>query len=75
MQKIKNLIDPSALSSDTRLVLVNAIYFKADWKFPFVDKKFTREKSFYAEDVSEDINEDIFGENEVNDEVRNSCNL
>ena len=69
------LIHITIISSDTRLVLVNAIYFKTDWKFPFVDKEFTREKSFYAEDVSEDIYEDIFGENEVNDEVRNSCNL
>ena len=29
--KIKNLIDQSALNDLTRLVLVNAIYFKGDW--------------------------------------------
>ena len=58
MQKIKNLIDPATLSSDTRLVLVNAIYFKADWKFPF-DKELTKEKIFILEDS-------IFDKKDVN---------
>ena len=30
-EKIKDLIPEGILSSDTRMVLVNAIYFKADW--------------------------------------------
>ena len=50
MQKIKNLIDPSTIGSDTRLVLVIAIYFKAYWEFTF-DEELTHEKTFYAEDL------------------------
>lgn len=38
--KIRNLIPGGALSADTRLVLVNAIYLKAPWK-----KKFTAEST------------------------------
>ncbi|XP_011207645.2 serine protease inhibitor 42Dd [Bactrocera dorsalis] len=33
--KIKGLIDPSALTADTAIVLTNAIYFKAEWLYPF----------------------------------------
>ena len=33
--KIKNLIAPGTLNDLTRLVLVNAIYFKADWQSKF----------------------------------------
>lgn len=34
-QKIQNLLVPGTLDSATRMVLVNAIYFKADWLTPF----------------------------------------
>jgi serpin B len=34
-QKIKDLIPGGAIDEMTRLVIVNAIYFKAGWKFPF----------------------------------------
>ena len=33
--KIKDLIPDGALTPDTRLVLTNAVYFKADWVTPF----------------------------------------
>ena len=46
--KIKDLIQPSMLSVDTMLVLLNAIYFKADWKYQF-DKTKTKERDFYVE--------------------------
>jgi serpin B len=36
--KIKDLIPKGALASDTRLVLTNAIYFKAGWMETFSDK-------------------------------------
>lgn len=34
-QRIKDLIPEGGISSDTRLVLTNAIYFKADWENAF----------------------------------------
>lgn len=33
--KIKNLIDESMINENTRLILVNAIYFKSDWAKEF----------------------------------------
>lgn len=45
-QRIKDLIPPRAITTDTRLVLTNAIYFKGDWLFRF-DKKITKEQEFY----------------------------
>jgi serpin B len=44
--KIKNLIPQGALSSLTRMVITNAIYFKGKWKLEF-DKEDTRELDFY----------------------------
>jgi len=43
--KIKNLIPEGGIDSFTRLVLANAIYFKADWSFPF-DKNNTQDLPF-----------------------------
>jgi serpin B len=43
--KIKNLIPEGGIDSFTRLVLANAIYFKADWTFPF-DKNNTQDLPF-----------------------------
>jgi len=36
--RIQDLIPPSAITADTRLVLVNAIYFLASWALPFDDE-------------------------------------
>jgi serpin B len=33
--KIKNLVSPAAIEPLTRLILTNAVYFKADWTEPF----------------------------------------
>lgn len=45
--KITNLISADALGPDTRMVLVNAIYFKGSWKYQFV-KKSTAKAAFYT---------------------------
>lgn len=44
--KIKNLVLPDALTSLTRLVLTNAIYFKGNWARQF-DKKLTKDEPFH----------------------------
>lgn len=44
--KIRNLIGPMDLHSDTKLVLVNTLYFKGEWENDF--KSFqTRQDNFY----------------------------
>jgi serpin B len=43
--KIKELLQAGVLTSDTRLVLTNAIYFKGDWNVPF-KKEATRDGPF-----------------------------
>ncbi|XP_019761408.2 antichymotrypsin-2 isoform X2 [Dendroctonus ponderosae] len=48
--KIKDLISPDSLNSATRLVLVNAIYFKGTWASKF-DKSLTVTDKFYLNDV------------------------
>jgi serpin B len=45
--RIKDLLPPNALDKRTRLVLVNAIYFLADWAEPF-DKSRTEDAPFYV---------------------------
>jgi serpin B len=49
--KIQDLIKPHMLSASTKLVLVNAIYFKGKWKFPF-SKDSTKTDDFYKSDTS-----------------------
>jgi serine protease inhibitor len=44
--KIQELIQAGVLTTLTRLVLVNAIYFKGDWLSQF-DKRFTEEAAFW----------------------------
>ncbi|NXN95717.1 SPB6 protein, partial [Rhinopomastus cyanomelas] len=43
--KIQNLLAEGILNSQTKLVLVNAIYFKGNWATPF-NKEATREMTF-----------------------------
>ena len=43
--KIKGLLGEGDVNADTRLVLTNAIYFKANWKIPF-PKDATKEATF-----------------------------
>src|SRR5439155_8141598 len=47
--KIKELIKPDILTVDTRLVLTNAIYFKAAWMRPFEPKQ-TKDDDFTLAD-------------------------
>jgi len=51
--KIRNLIGPRILTPDTRLVLTNAIYFKAAWEEQF-RKEATRKEKFHVS-VSKDV--------------------
>ena len=46
--KIKNLISPNSLNRDTRMVLVNAIYFKGIWEKKFVPER-TGNKEFHLD--------------------------
>jgi serpin B len=46
-KRIQNLIPPHAIDADTRLVLVNAIYFLGDWQDQF-EKNATRPEPFYV---------------------------
>src|SRR6185436_17513927 len=45
-RRIKDLIPPREVKPDTRLVLVNAIYFLGDWKVPFEQGE-TRPSTFH----------------------------
>jgi serpin B len=45
--KIKEIVPTSLPSDDTRLILVNAIYFKGLWVTPF-DKKLTKDAPFHV---------------------------
>lgn len=44
--KIKDIIPTGALTSETRLVITNAVYFKGDWDKPF-DKAATSNQPFH----------------------------
>lgn len=50
--KIKDLIPQGAIDALTRLVLANAIYFKASWLHPF-DEKLTQDGDFHLLDGSQ----------------------
>lgn len=48
-EKIKDLLPPGSVSASTCLVLTNAIYFNAAWKFPF-EEELTQDAPFYLTD-------------------------
>jgi serpin B len=48
-RKIRDLIPPGSLNADTRLVLVNAVYFKGMWVLQF-QRRATSDEPFYLED-------------------------
>ena len=48
---IPKLFEDNSLDALSKMVLVNAIYFKADWKFPFPTNQ-TRPMTFNLEGVS-----------------------
>jgi len=50
-QKIKNLIPPGGVNANTRLALINAVYFKGLWTEQF-NKKLTRDEPFHRADGS-----------------------
>ncbi|XP_072941006.1 antichymotrypsin-2-like [Epargyreus clarus] len=45
--RIKNLIDPGTINYKTVAMLVNALYFKGAWKYPFTELS-TRGQDFYV---------------------------
>lgn len=55
--KIKDLIKPDALGPDTRMVLVNAIYFKGLWEHQFFKER-TTTAPFYTSET-EFVNVDM----------------
>lgn len=44
--RIRDLLPAGSINQTTRLVLVNAVYFKANWAVPF-DKRFTKDGQFF----------------------------
>jgi serpin B len=48
-QRIRDLLQPGTVTKDTRLVLTNAVYFKARWDKAF-DKARTRPDDFHLQD-------------------------
>jgi serpin B len=53
--KIKNLLVPGSVMPDTRLILVNAIYFKGDWLHAFQKQKTADEPFWTAPDASASV--------------------
>jgi serpin B len=47
-QRIKDLLPPRSIDAETRLVIVNAIYFLADWAHPF-NASLTQPRDFFVD--------------------------
>lgn len=54
-EKIKNLLAPNTVQALTRLVLVNAVYFKAKWRSPFTEQPSYDEPFFAADGSKADV--------------------
>lgn len=54
-EKIKDLVKEEDLDKDTRLILVNAIYFKGKWKHPFKVERTTSEEFYLNENDTVDV--------------------
>ncbi len=52
--KIHDMISPSALDPYTRMILVNAIYFKNEWKLPFLTSN-TKNEKFYSKNSTSKV--------------------
>ena len=46
--KITNILAPGSVTPQTQAILVNAVYFKGDWRTPF-DRSLTQEKPFTSD--------------------------
>jgi serpin B len=64
-EKIKDILNPGDITSLTRLVLTNAIYFKGKWQTEF-DKKSTRDEDFYLINGQKTKVKMMFQENRFN---------
>ncbi|KAI6181251.1 putative serpin-like protein [Aphelenchoides besseyi] len=53
--KIQNLLSNDAISAQTKLVLINAVYFKGNWFKQFDEKRTTDEKFFVAENKDQQV--------------------
>nr|XP_013012529.1 serpin B4-like [Cavia porcellus] len=53
--KIRNLFPSGSLTSDTKLVLVNAIYFKGQWSLKFREEDTVEGKFWLNKDVSKTV--------------------
>lgn len=57
-QLIRNLVDAGQLSADTRMLLINAVYFKAAWLHPF-EKWRTRKETFHLQSGGADAGRQV----------------
>ncbi|XP_075223515.1 leukocyte elastase inhibitor-like isoform X2 [Lycorma delicatula] len=53
--KIKDLITEGFITKDTVMLLINAVYFKADWSFRFCDEDTRTEKFYINENDTVDV--------------------
>lgn len=54
-EKIKNMVSEGSLSPFTKLMLINAVYFKAAWKIPFNKKQSSVEPFYITKTQKKDV--------------------